>query len=63
MRDYIDPKQYGLRDKEPEPEPAVWAGMPAGPQNMANVLTRVTLLLQVAWRWLLGRLGVSGKPQ
>jgi hypothetical protein len=57
VTEYIDPKQYGLADKEPEPqpEPAVWAAMPASSQNMANAMTRITLLLGAAWLWLRGR--------
>jgi hypothetical protein len=63
MTEYIDPKLYGLEEKEPEaqPEPAVWAAMPASSQNMANAATRVTLLLDAAWLWLRGRFGGGGK--
>ena len=61
MTDYIDPKQYDLGEKDPGPEPAVWNGMPADSQNLANGLTRISLLLQVAWHWLRGRLGFQRK--
>ncbi len=66
MVDYIDPKPYGLAEKAPEPDPeaqrAVWDAMPTPQQNMANAMTRVTLLLDVVWLWLQRRLGIASRP-
>ena len=58
MVDDIDPKLTSAK-KDADVEVAVWEAMPVGPQNFANVVTRTAALLQLAWLWLRGRLGMT----